>query len=237
MAPKGVVSIKTDKNEYNYDGIVSINTNLKATNNLLKKIYFDSYCGYPTKLHYRLPSDNEWKIYMYPYGKCSDGSNDPDSLLPGQSGSISDNSFNVGINKIEFIYYLNKEDHKNKLNPQSVYSNEFIVNSVQVTKSSIIESCKKNDEYNNGIGECLYLSAKNIAQKDLNLALDLCKEMENIKHPFSNSCYNGVALILSQAGLIEEARTACNSRKTAIDIKYCIDEYVEKIDTANTKPF
>jgi len=124
--------------------------------------------------------------------------------------------------KIDFIYYLNENDYKNRSNAQSISSKKFTIGSQNATKNSIIDACKSDDSRENRLVECLYVSAKNIATENLDLAIDLCDEIKNMGHGF-DGCYDGVALLLQKGGMTDKINVVCEKYGVSDRIKQCID--------------
>jgi len=221
-----VVSVKVKNNNYTVsDAKQYTSIELSVNNNLSKKIYFeDTTCGNPLKVH-QLSAKNEWKLRSNLVSGCTGlgpSEDIPEILKSGKGFNSSKSVSNDGTFKIEFVYYLSETDYNNRLNSQSVYSNQFIISKTSSTKSSVIEACKLDDARKSRLAECLYVAAKNIATKDLNLAIDLCKEIESLGHDF-DGCYDGGAIMLQQGNLKDKVDVVCKKYKNADRIKKCID--------------
>lgn len=229
----GGVNITVKENDYkvnNANQFVSID--FKISNNLGNKIYFeDTTCGSPLKI-YQLSGESEWKVRSDLISGCmglAAGKDVPQILKSGKSldssgwgNEVKKSVSNEGTYKMEFVYYLSEEDYQNRASSQSVFSNQFTLSKIDATKESVIDACKKADPRESRFAECLYVSAKNTATKDVNLAVNLCKEIEKFKNSF-DGCYDGVALMLQRGGMSDKVNTVCNNHRDANKIKRCID--------------
>ncbi|MFH1405515.1 MAG: hypothetical protein ABIH21_05505, partial [Patescibacteria group bacterium] len=112
-----------------------------------------------------------------------------------------------------------KDDYNNKENPQRVFSNEIVIRKINSNVDTVIKACKNNSG-KNGLVECIYIAAKNSID-DLDLAVDLCKEIENMNHGFKD-CYIGVALMLRKAGQDNKVDFVCSNYKDKNKLDECL---------------
>jgi len=222
----GVIKIAVNDNDYRVSEAKQF-TQIQYTinNGLPNKIYFESTeCGQPLKI-YQLSENNQWEWRSDLVSVCmglAPGKDTPSVLKSGSKFNKSISVSKSGTFKIDFIYYLNENDYKNRTNIQSISSNQFTISSQNATKNSIIDACKADGPRESRVVECLYVSAKNIATENLDLAINLCNEIKNMRHGF-DGCYDGVALMLQKNGMTEKADMVCKKYGVADRIKQCVD--------------
>ncbi len=126
--------------------------------------------------------------------------------------------------KLEFIYYTSEKDCASEKNPNSVFSQSFIIgNSADFDKQAIIDTCHSNYSATNRRAECLYIAAKDIAITDLPISLALCKEIDKMDHNF-DGCYQGVALVLNNAGSPELGEKVCENYQNKDLYSECLNK-------------
>lgn len=235
---KNTLSIIIEQKDYEInDAKKSVAIDFQIHNGLSDEIFFeDTTCGNPFKI-YKLSSSNKWKeVTSDLFGGCmglSGGKATPLTLAShgtkNSSGSFRQDISTEGTYKMEFIYYLNKNDFDKNMNQQSAFSNQFVVNKNNAGHNSVVEACANEaaditgaNERQSMITQCLYIGAKNIAVKDTNLAIELCKEIEKYTNSF-DGCYDGVALMLKKAGMTDKINTVCNSHTDPIKAERCLN--------------
>jgi len=207
----------------------------KIKNNSESTIYYeDLICGTPFKL-YQLVTDTQWKVRPELAVGCmgiAPGPDNPQVLKVGRSvdssgwgNEVKKGVSGAGTYKMEFSYYLTKEDYASRRASQSVFSNQFVVSQDGATKESVISTCKREDARESRLVECLYVSAKNVATQNAALAIDLCREIEKFNYNF-DACYDGVALMLQRGGQADKAKEACDNHIDPARAKRCLDSAI-----------
>ncbi|MDP3985130.1 MAG: hypothetical protein Q8P82_00020 [bacterium] len=221
------VSIKIEQTTYQINRanqFVSVKFDIK--NNVDQTIYFEDFeCGNSLRVS-QLSGDSLWSERTDLSNIClgiAPGKDIPSTLQSGKKVQADVNVSKPGIYRIEFVYFLNEADYATKTNPQSIQSGEFTLEQVLVTFENIKESClvDNNPQNNSRLVECLYVSAKNVAGENLNLSMQLCAEITRLGHSF-DGCYDGVALILSQAGKREIATEVCARYGNEVRRQQCL---------------
>jgi len=222
----GTVSIMVGNNNYQVSAAnLFAKVNLNLFNNLSNSIYFENVaCGNPIKV-YQLSDDNKWQLRTDLENICltlAPSTDKPTKISAGESYQTSKNVSKSGTYKMEFEYYLDEQDYKNKTNAKKVSGNQFQITQENATINSVISACQKKDSRESRVVECLYVAAKNIAVQDLDLAIDLCKEIDKIGHGF-DGCYDGVAIILRDNNKQNKINTVCQNYIIQERIQKCLD--------------
>lgn len=212
-----VVDIETDSD-------TPSQLNITVANNSNRKVYTpDFQCLMPFTLY----QNGKQISGLYPDGFCF-APGPPELIKPGQIVTTKRHLREPGDHyQIQLTYYPNQD--LNKEEGKTTLSNEFTVipKTAEVQKNnleSIVQSCDPGgDSYQKVSQEvnCLYIEAKTIAVDRLDLALQLCQTIEDLGHGF-DGCYDGVALMLQDKGLTEQALTVCNRYATPERIQSCL---------------
>ncbi len=180
----GKISISADKEKYITNSVVSEGIKVKITNHLNHSIYFRSGCADPALDIYQKFGNEKWTKSTKP-SLCAEvpSVNELKSKHNITIGAVIDGS---GKYKIGFSYYL-KGTGKTLENQNELFSNSFVIESVEPTLDNSLKLCKERGDFTAGIDGvyypyhlCIETVAVWIANKDANKAVNLCNETMNI---------------------------------------------------------